>query len=47
MTFLAGERNQRIEVIEKDDQLGDGWWQVCTILTIYNNRTIDRHLIRS
>ena len=23
--FLAGER---IEVIEKDDQYGDGWWQV-------------------
>lgn len=23
--FRAGER---IEVIEKDDQFGDGWWQV-------------------
>jgi len=44
VTFLAGER---IEVVEKDDQVGDAWWQVCTILTIYNNCTIDRHLIRS
>jgi len=25
VTFLAGER---IEVVEKDDQFGDGWWQV-------------------
>jgi hypothetical protein len=25
VSFLAGER---IEVIEKDDQYGDGWWQV-------------------
>lgn len=24
--FHAGER---IEVIEKDDMYGDGWWQVC------------------
>lgn len=44
VTFLSREWT---EVIEKDDQFGDGWWQVCTILTIYNNRTIDRHLIRS
>jgi len=44
VTFLAGER---IEVVERDDQYGDGWWQVCTSLTIYNNRTIDRHPIGS
>lgn len=24
--FRAGER---IEVVEKDDMYGDGWWQVC------------------
>jgi hypothetical protein len=29
VTFLAGER---IEVVEKDDQFGDGWWQVCPSL---------------
>ena len=26
--FHAGER---IEVIEKDDMYGDGWWQVCVL----------------
>jgi hypothetical protein len=25
ISFRAGER---IEVVEKDDQFGDGWWQV-------------------
>ena len=25
VSFRAGER---IEVLEKDDQYGDGWWQV-------------------
>lgn len=29
LTFKAGER---IEVIEKDDQYQDGWWQVSRIL---------------
>ena len=27
--FRAGER---IEVVEKDDMYGDGWWQVCCSL---------------
>ena len=26
VTFYAGER---IEVVEKDDMYGDGWWHVC------------------
>jgi hypothetical protein len=26
VSFHAGER---IEVVEKDDLYGDGWWQVC------------------
>ena len=33
VSFRAGER---IEVIEKDDQYGDGWWQVspsCSMLS--------------
>jgi hypothetical protein len=38
VTFLAGER---IEVVEKDDQFGDGWWQVCTRSFIYLHRTAD------
>ena len=29
ISFSAGDR---IEVIEKDDMYGDGWWQVCTPL---------------
>jgi len=37
--FLAGER---IEVVERDDQFGDGWWQVCSKAPIYNNRIADR-----
>lgn len=28
VSFRMGER---IEVIEKDDLYGDGWWQVCLI----------------
>jgi len=28
VTFHAGER---IEVVEKDDLYGDGWWQVCRL----------------
>lgn len=28
VSFLAGER---IEVVEKDDQFGDGWWQGCNL----------------
>ena len=28
VSFNAGER---IEVIEKDDMFGDGWWQVCVL----------------
>lgn len=26
VSFRAGDR---IEVVEKDDMYGDGWWQVC------------------
>ena len=28
VAFKAGER---IEVIEKDELYGDGWWKVCTL----------------
>jgi len=42
--FLAGER---IEVVERDDQFGDGWWQVCSKAPIYNNRIADRYFIGS
>lgn len=42
--FLAGER---IEVVERDDQFGDGWWQVCHTASIYNNRIADRYFIGS
>ena len=38
VTFLAGER---IEVVEKDDQFGDGWWQVFTSSSIHSYRTVD------
>lgn len=31
VTFHAGER---IEVVEKDDMYGDGWWQVCLLLDL-------------
>jgi hypothetical protein len=31
VTFHAGER---IEVIEKDDEYGDGWWQVSSSFTL-------------
>lgn len=44
VSFLAGER---IEVVEKDDQFGDGWWQVCNKPSIYDNRTVDRYFIGS
>ena len=29
VSFHAGER---IEVIEKDDMYGDGWWHVCVLV---------------
>lgn len=32
VTFHAGER---IEVIEKDDMFGDGWWQVWRIRIVF------------
>ncbi len=36
ISFLAGEH---IEVIEKDEQYGDGWWQVTyTNALLCNNR---------
>lgn len=31
--FHAGER---IEVVEKDDLYGDGWWQVCPSLLLHS-----------
>ena len=27
ISFRAGDR---IEVVEKDEQYGDGWWKVCS-----------------
>jgi len=30
--FKTGER---IEVVEKDDAYGDGWWQVCIIFSVF------------
>ena len=30
VSFRAGDR---IEVVEKDDMYGDGWWQVCIFLS--------------
>lgn len=35
--FHAGER---IEVVEKDDAYGDGWWQVCELLMRLRNAFI-------
>lgn len=32
VSFRAGER---IEVMERDDLYGDGWWQVINILCLY------------
>ena len=29
VAFHAGER---VEVIEKDDMYGDGWWHVCVLV---------------
>jgi len=34
--FRAGER---IEVIEKDDQFGDGWWQVRHVFVSFESIT--------
>lgn len=36
VTFYAGER---IEVVEKDDLYGDGWWKVC-VLTLQLSRRL-------
>jgi hypothetical protein len=44
VSFHAGER---IEVIEKDDMYGDGWWQVCDLALHLSRRltTLDRAVI--
>jgi hypothetical protein len=51
VSFHAGER---IEVVEKDDEYGDGWWQVSSSMKLHgaeveaiNSRTTLSHEILS
>ena len=39
VSFRAGER---IEVIEKDDQYGDGWWQVSPSCSVFHTSSLAR-----
>ena len=40
VSFRAGDR---IEVVEKDDMYGDGWWQVCILLSRPGRYVLPRH----
>jgi hypothetical protein len=42
VSFRAGER---IEVIEKDDQYGDGWWQVSLFCSMLNSSSVQQRAV--